>query len=66
MPVPTSMVVGAHWVTADEYKAAHGLAPSRSLASSALRESFSARSVAQVGTAAWQRFEAARALPGRR
>ncbi|MFI1189404.1 MucR family transcriptional regulator [Streptomyces californicus] len=51
---------GAHGMTADEYKAAHGLARSRSLASSALRETFSARSVAQVGTAAWQRFEAAR------
>lgn len=53
-------VFRAHGTTADEYKAAHGLARSRGLASSALREALAARSAQQVGTPAWKRFEAAR------
>ena len=50
----------AHTMTAAEYKAAHGLARSRSLAATTLRETFSQHSTARVGTAAWQRFENAR------
>ncbi|MFK0297236.1 MucR family transcriptional regulator [Streptomyces sp. NPDC090442] len=53
-------VSGAHGMTAAEYKAAHGLARSRSLAATTLRESLSQQASARVGTAAWQRFENAR------
>jgi hypothetical protein len=47
-------------VGAAQYKAAHGLARSRSLAATALRETFFRRASARVGTASWQRFENAR------
>ncbi|WP_457511670.1 helix-turn-helix domain-containing protein [Streptomyces sp. TE33382] len=50
----------AHSMTAAEYKAAHGLARSRSLAATALRETLSQHASARVGTAGWQRFENAR------
>ncbi|MFD7957283.1 MucR family transcriptional regulator [Streptomyces ardesiacus] len=53
-------VSGAHGMSAAEYKAAHGLARSRSLAATALRETFSQHASARVGTAGWQRFETAR------
>lgn len=53
-------VSGAHGMSAAEYKAVHGLSRSRSLAATALRETFSQHASARVGTAGWQRFETAR------
>ncbi|MFD8609591.1 MucR family transcriptional regulator [Streptomyces sp. NPDC059631] len=50
----------AHGMSAAEYKTAHGLSRSRSLAATALRETFSQHASARVGTASWQRFENAR------
>lgn len=50
----------AHGMSAAEYKKAHGLSRSRSLATTALRETFSQHASARVGTAGWQRFETAR------
>ena len=53
-------VAMAHGMTADQYRAAHGLPRGRGLIDSRVREAYSKRSSAQLGTAAWKRLEAAR------
>lgn len=49
-----------HGMTSREYKLAHGLPLSRGMLPSGVRAAKAARSIAQVGTAAWGRLEASR------
>jgi hypothetical protein len=48
---------GAHGLTADQYRTAHGLARGTALAGAAMRAKLSANSVARLGSPAWKRLE---------
>jgi hypothetical protein len=52
--------VREHGMTADQYREAHGLGRSTSLAADALRATWSEKSSERVGSPEWRRFEEAR------
>lgn len=50
-------VAGAHEMSADEYRAAHGLARGTTLLGAEARERMSANASSRLGSPAWERFE---------